>query len=135
MREESGKEDRYLQQIDEIILAGQNHGQMGFGVTFELAKRMEFGKHLESEQASLIDDEQRLDFLVDELTDSMANDTGENGARRASAFCTQSGGQLAVGFQNRAAGGGDPQGMELRGMKPARGKAQRGGFTGADCTG
>ena len=38
---------------------------MGLGIGFELAKGMQFGEDVESEQACLIDDEERLDFLVD----------------------------------------------------------------------
>ena len=42
---------------------------MGLGVGIELAEGMQFGEDVESEQAGLIDDEERLDFLVDELND------------------------------------------------------------------
>ena len=72
-----------LERIEEIILAGQNHGQMRFGVGFELTQGMEFSEDVETEQASLIDDDERLDFLVDEFKGRMANEPSEHGARRA----------------------------------------------------
>ena len=92
---------------------------MGLGIGFELAKGMQFGEDVESEQACLIDDEERLDFLVEPFVDGVANDAGENGAGKAFGFHIQGGGQLAVGLQNRAGTGGDPKGMVLRGMKAA----------------
>ena len=60
---------------------------------------------------------------------------GESGTGKAFGFHIQGSGQLAVSLQNRAGTGGDPKGMELRGMKVACGKAQRGGFSRADLTG
>ena len=56
---------------------------MGLGVGIELAEGVKFREDVESEEAGLVDDEQGLDFLVDELDDGVANDVGENGARKA----------------------------------------------------
>ena len=43
-----GQGGAILEQIDEIILARKDHGQMGLGVGIELAESMEFGKDIES---------------------------------------------------------------------------------------
>ena len=39
-----------LKQIDEIVLTGKDHGQMGLGVGIELAEGMEFGEDVESKR-------------------------------------------------------------------------------------
>ncbi|MBM2806645.1 MAG: hypothetical protein HW419_4538 [Deltaproteobacteria bacterium] len=83
-----------LKQIDEIILARKNHGQMRFGVDIELAEGMQFGEDIEPQKTGLIDDEERLDFLVCEHDDGVANDARESSPGKAFGLDIEGGGQL-----------------------------------------
>jgi hypothetical protein len=59
---------------------------MGFGVGLDLAEGMEFGEDIESKEACLIDDEQRLDFSLDQFVNALADDaedTEQSGAGKA----------------------------------------------------
>jgi hypothetical protein len=48
-----GQRVAVLEEIEKIILAGRNEGQMRFGVGLELAEGMEFGEDMESKEACL----------------------------------------------------------------------------------
>jgi hypothetical protein len=91
-------------------------------VGLRLAEGQQFGEDFEPEKAGLVDDEQRLNLLVDEFLDPAANDASENGVGKTFGFHVHGGGQLVVGLQNGAACGGKPKRVVLGVMKPLEAK-------------
>ena len=52
--------------VDQMALAGHDDGKVRFGVHFELAKRVQFHKHLQTEQRGFIDDQHHMPFFCHE---------------------------------------------------------------------
>ena len=69
---------------------------------------MQFGKDLQAHKGGFVDDENGMDLLVQQLFDSLVDDSLEGGAGEASGLHVEGGGNLPVQFENGAAGGGDP---------------------------
>ena len=119
------------EEVCKVVLAGEDDGEDGVGVGMELGDGMKFSEDLDPEQRSLIDDEDALKLSGGELQDLRADDGGEGGARGAISVDFELGGDLAVELEDGAAGGGDPEGSVLGGMKAGCRPAKRGGFTRA----
>lgn len=48
-----GQRGAVLEKIEQVVLAGEDHGQKGFGVGLELAEGVQFGEHFEPQKAGL----------------------------------------------------------------------------------
>jgi hypothetical protein len=72
-----GEGGAVLEKIEEVVLTGEDHGEIRFGVRLELAEGVELGEDLESQEAGLVYDEQRLELFTDEVNDAVADDTEE----------------------------------------------------------
>jgi hypothetical protein len=63
--------------IQEVILAGQDDGEDGFRVSFELTESVDLGKDFQSQKGSLIQQEKDLLlFTQDDILDRLSDDPG-----------------------------------------------------------
>jgi hypothetical protein len=122
--------------IQEVALSGEDHGQEGFGVGLELGEGVEFQEDFQSQQRGLIDDQgDFLLFSFYRVLDLGLDDPSHDGAGVAFGFHLQGPAELAVEFEDGAAGGGDPKQAPFGGVEVVDGKAKGGGFSRADFAG
>ena len=94
--------------VQEVLLAGKDDGQEGFGVGGELGKGMEFLEDLHSEEGGFVnEDDDFLFFAFDGVLDLVLDEAGHDGAGVALGFHFQGPAELPIEFQDAAAGGGD----------------------------
>ncbi len=97
--------------IDQGALPGQDDGEIGFGVLIELGQGVEFGEDLQTQEGSLIDNQDGFYFFAFiEVTDFLLDDAGQNGPGRAGFFDTEFVQDEAVEFQDGSRGGGNGDG-------------------------
>jgi len=89
--------------IDEVVLSGQDHGEVRFGVSFELGQVVQFGKDVESHEGGLVDDEDGFDlFGQGQIEDFVSDGADEKGSGVACGLDAQFGEQETVEFEDGA---------------------------------
>jgi len=68
------------EEIEEVVLPGEDDGKVRFGVAFELGEGVELGQDFDSQEGSFVDDEHRFLLAVaGKLQDLTADDAQEGG--------------------------------------------------------
>lgn len=89
------------EEIEEVVLPREDHGQIGFGVTFELGDGVEFGQDFHSQEGCLVDDEHWFLLAVaGKLQDLASDDAQEGGPGKGVGVDFKLGSKLAVAFED-----------------------------------
>ncbi len=68
------------EEIEEVVLPGEDDGKIGFGVALELGEGVELGQDFDSQEGSFVDDKHRFLLAVaGKLQDLTADDPQEGG--------------------------------------------------------